>query len=183
MLLRCRYSAISGGQIANALACLTGGECSRRGLTTWDATQSWEKLAEQVASDEWFVGAGSQQPVTTTTTAPTEAAAKTLQQEQERRLRGIVTGHAYTILRTYQSPAIPVADDSKGEGGDAEGEGEPLRLVELRNPWGHGEWKGDWCPGSRCWTATAQGRAAAAALDVVDSSSGGATGTMNIIVK
>ena len=26
------------------------------------------------------------------------------------------------------------------------------RLVKLRNPWGKGEWKGDWCDDSYKWT-------------------------------
>ena len=39
--------------------------------------------------------------------------------------------HAYTILR---------AEEGLGE-----------RLIEIRNPWGHEEWKGKWSDNSRCW--------------------------------
>lgn len=40
-------------------------------------------------------------------------------------------GHAYAILRTY-----------------CEGD---LRLIELRNPWGKGEWTGEWSDGWKGW--------------------------------
>eukprot|EP00494_Astrolonche_serrata_P028710 UN28977 len=45
---------------------------------------------------------------------------------------GLVSGHAYTILHAK------------------EGGGE--RLVCIRNPWGKGEWKGDWSDKSPKWT-------------------------------
>jgi hypothetical protein len=45
---------------------------------------------------------------------------------------GIFMGHAYAILRLY------CEDD--------------LRLIELRNPWGRGEWRGDWSDKSPLWT-------------------------------
>jgi len=40
---------------------------------------------------------------------------------------GLVTSHAYTILSAYE---INI-------------DGETLKLIKLRNPWGKGEWKGD----------------------------------------
>lgn len=46
--------------------------------------------------------------------------------------QGIVFGHAYAILRV-------VAVDGH-------------RLMQLRNPWGDTEWKGDWSDDSRKWT-------------------------------
>jgi hypothetical protein len=45
---------------------------------------------------------------------------------------GIVQGHAYSILKLME------ADGHK--------------LVQLRNPWGQGEWKGDWSDDSELWT-------------------------------
>ena len=30
--------------------------------------------------------------------------------------------------------------------------GQELRLVKMRNPWGHKEWEGDWCDSSELWT-------------------------------
>ena len=40
---------------------------------------------------------------------------------QRKALQGIVTGHAYSILQVYEADG--------------------LRLLELRNPWGRGEWE------------------------------------------
>ena len=45
---------------------------------------------------------------------------------------GLVPGHAYTILGVYEA------------GGE--------RLIHIRNPWGSGEWSGDWCDTSDKWT-------------------------------
>ena len=50
---------------------------------------------------------------------------------------GIVMGHAYTLL------SVVALDD--GNGGS-------IPLVKLRNPWGSGEWKGDWSDNSALWT-------------------------------
>ena len=47
-------------------------------------------------------------------------------------VRGIVPGHAYTIIR------VEAADETN--------------LVQLRNPWGRFEWKGAWSDSSPLWT-------------------------------
>jgi len=47
---------------------------------------------------------------------------------------GVVQGHAYTILT--------VIKDIAGSGND---------LIQLRNPWGSGEWTGDWSDHSNLW--------------------------------
>ena len=57
----------------------------------------------------------------------------------EEKLHGLIGGHAYSIL---QAVTVPSDSDKKTE---------ELRLLLLRNPWGHGEWKGDWSDGSRMW--------------------------------
>ena len=49
---------------------------------------------------------------------------------------GIVAGHAYSLISCHE-----VKD-----------EGKPVTLVRLRNPWGRGEWKGDWSDKSSKWT-------------------------------
>ena len=100
---------------------------------TSNTTSEWNKFKNEVQSDEILVGAGSQQLSMDAT-----AAAK-----QEQSLNGIITGHAYTDVNVY--------DDVN------------LRLVELRNPWGRGEWKGDWGPGSRKWNSE-EGRKVADAV-------------------
>ena len=45
---------------------------------------------------------------------------------------GIVQGHAYAVIGLYSEP--------------------DLRLIRLRNPWGSGEWQGEWGDGSDRWT-------------------------------
>ena len=50
---------------------------------------------------------------------------------------GLVPGHAYTLLGVKE-----VNTNSGRE-----------KLVHIRNPWGNGEWSGDWCDTSRKWTA------------------------------
>ena len=50
---------------------------------------------------------------------------------------GMCPNHAYTLL-----DAATVTDST----------GKKHRIVQLRNPWGHFEWKGDWGDQSSCWT-------------------------------
>ena len=45
---------------------------------------------------------------------------------------GIVQGHAYSILKLVQVDGV--------------------KLICLRNPWGQGEWTGDWADDSELWT-------------------------------
>ena len=49
---------------------------------------------------------------------------------------GIVYGHAYTLLDIVK----------------VNSEGTEVILFKLRNPWGSGEWKGDWSDSSDKWT-------------------------------
>ena len=53
---------------------------------------------------------------------------------------GLSTGHAYTLTHVYD--LFP-------------GTRKNVRLVNLRNPWGNGEWTGDYCDGSEMWENTA----------------------------
>ncbi|CAJ1330152.1 unnamed protein product [Effrenium voratum] len=58
------------------------------------------------------------------------AAVKKGRNKSEWKEKGLVTYHIYSILRVLKENL----DD-----------GTPIRLVEARNPWAWGEWKGDWC--------------------------------------
>ena len=49
---------------------------------------------------------------------------------------GVVAGHAYSLLEIIEFRDM----------------GEDVRLLRLRNPWGQGEWTGDWSDGSSRWT-------------------------------
>ena len=53
--------------------------------------------------------------------------------------QGLVSGHAYTVL------------DAKRFGKTKDSAGNPLMLVQLRNPWGRGEWEGAWSDASDEW--------------------------------
>ncbi len=50
---------------------------------------------------------------------------------------GIECAHAYTLIGVHE-----VALDYGGY----------VRLMKVRNPWGEGEWKGDWSDSSHLWT-------------------------------
>ena len=56
---------------------------------------------------------------------------------------GLVYGHAYSLLE--------ISDNVAGTGID---------LVQLRNPWGSGEWTGDWSDNSVKWQQYPQVKAA-----------------------
>jgi hypothetical protein len=56
---------------------------------------------------------------------------------------GIVQGHAYSILN--------IVEESDQNGAH--------QLIELRNPWGSGEWLGDWSDSSDLWTEAAKKKA------------------------
>jgi len=47
--------------------------------------------------------------------------------------RGLIDDHAYSLLSVHQLNGN-------------------LRLLQVRNPWGNTEWKGDWCDTSDKWT-------------------------------
>lgn len=51
--------------------------------------------------------------------------------------QGLVCGHAYTLLAVYEFKS----------------KGKEQRLVKLRNPWGSGEWNGNWSDDDKKWTA------------------------------
>jgi calpain-15 len=51
---------------------------------------------------------------------------------------GLVTGHAYTLLTAKQCNT-------------AVGSRDFYRFVQIRNPWGDGEWKGNWSDESKLW--------------------------------
>ena len=54
--------------------------------------------------------------------------------------QGLVAGHAYSVLDAKRFHV-------KGK------DGSPLMLIQLRNPWGKGEWEGAWSDQSEEWKA------------------------------
>ena len=59
----------------------------------------------------------------------------------EAKAKGIVVWHAYSLLEVIEE----VRDD-----------GTPQRLMQVRNPWGYREWKGDWGDSSELWKQNPQ---------------------------
>lgn len=50
---------------------------------------------------------------------------------------GLVGGHAYSLLSGKE---VELPNGSK------------VKLVKIRNPWGQGEWTGDWSDSSNLWS-------------------------------
>ena len=57
-------------------------------------------------------------------------------EKQEGLTKGIVGNHAYSLLEVVE---------------EAQDDGTPVRLIQLRNPWGYREWTGDWGDSSDLW--------------------------------
>ena len=57
-------------------------------------------------------------------------------QGEEESESGVISGHAYSFIAVKEF----------------EHQGKTVKLCMLRNPWGSGEWKGDWCDESPLWT-------------------------------
>lgn len=102
-----------GGLISTALQMLTGGVSETYSTSSMGKDALWQVLVDAVENPNCLVGAGTKPMI------------------DEKTSKGIVTGHAYSVMH-----AISV---------------EGYNLLLLRNPWGHGEWKGDWSDGSKLW--------------------------------
>ena len=55
---------------------------------------------------------------------------------EKKNANGVVSGHAYSLLDILEFGH----------------NGQDVRLLKMRNPWGKGEWTGDWSDGSDKWT-------------------------------
>ena len=55
---------------------------------------------------------------------------------ENRNATGVISGHAYSLISIHK---LSVS-------------GKDVRLLKLRNPWGSGEWQGDWSDASPLWT-------------------------------
>eukprot|EP00771_Trimastix_marina_P002188 gnl/Trimastix_PCT/3309.p1 GENE.gnl/Trimastix_PCT/3309~~gnl/Trimastix_PCT/3309.p1 ORF type:complete len:962 (-),score=269.62 gnl/Trimastix_PCT/3309:106-2991(-) len=112
------YQALEGGFLRSALTDLTGGVPSRVKVAPSMAYEDtlWDETLSHAGEDaEYLMGCTCQGAV--------EAESPS----------GLLTGHAYGILRTA------TLDDG-------------TRLIQIRNPWGCKEWKGDYCDKDSRWT-------------------------------
>ncbi len=55
---------------------------------------------------------------------------------EQKTAAGIISGHAYSLIDVHEFEHL----------------GQLVRLIKLRNPWGLGEWTGDWSDKSHLWT-------------------------------
>ena len=55
---------------------------------------------------------------------------------ENRNDEGVISGHAYSLISIHEF-------NNKGK---------EIKLLKLRNPWGSGEWQGDWSDKSPLWT-------------------------------
>jgi hypothetical protein len=110
------YEAIVGGHPGEALALLTGGTAGYTLLANQrlGAQQAmllprptddfvWLTLSSKLSSGDCFVGAGSVRPSARN------------QEAQEKFLKGIVPGHAYTVLDAVECATVPHSDEEVDE--------------------------------------------------------------------
>jgi len=129
------YDRLVSGQAQHALADLTG--CPVRSvpltqpqsapLLANGATGLWQLMLSDAAQDLSMCAS----------TVGKEHATDAL--NALLRSVGLVAGHSYTCLHCLEVPRSCATS-----GG--------TRLIELRNPWGNGEWTGDWSDRSPLWT-------------------------------
>ena len=122
------YEAIEAGYVHQALMDCTSGQGEEVRLKDEDgrlrqAEESlWVRMYESFRAG-CMLGAGSNTGT------------------NDHEVDGIVQGHAYGIIGMYEGSAGEEADSGGG-----------LRLIQLNNPWGRGEWTGDWSDDSDKWT-------------------------------
>ena len=63
--------------------------------------------------------------------------AASLGQGENKNDEGVISGHAYSLISIHE----------------LQHKGKEIKLLKLRNPWGSGEWQGDWSDKSNLWTA------------------------------
>jgi hypothetical protein len=108
------YSYIEGGFTMEAVEDLTGGTSSLYILKDFiDTSHLWEEFVRKERRDKLW-------------------AVSFLQSAKGSGAHGLLTGHAYSVLK---------AAEYNGK-----------KFVVVRNPWGKGEWEGAWADGSHEWT-------------------------------
>jgi hypothetical protein len=110
------YAYLAYGWTMHAMEDLTGGVCRQVLLNdVLDKDLLWEQIRGNTDRSKLYACGSIEAPETTTS-------------------RGLVGGHAYSILRA--------------------GEYNGKRFLVIRNPWGNAtEWNGRWSDGSKEWTA------------------------------
>lgn len=135
------YDSLISGQAHHALADLTGcpvvahqlEHAEAAPLLANDAAELWKLMLADAQQDlSMCAGTVGKENATDAINALLKSV-------------GLIAGHAYTLLNCMQVPM----DCSTSQG---------TRLLELRNPWGNGEWKGSWSDSSPLWTSELKAR-------------------------
>ncbi|KAG9054724.1 hypothetical protein FS842_004317 [Serendipita sp. 407] len=115
------YGSLSGGFAMEAIEDLTGGVCKQMPFVDiLDPNRFWDELSSNNHSRSKLYGCAL------------TGVDNVRSFDTARRVHGLVTNHAYTVLK---------AVEYKGK-----------RFVVVRNPWGTGEWRGRWSDGAKEWT-------------------------------
>jgi len=159
------YENLSGGQTVWGLQALTGSEICLRFL--WEPKEKhWARLdieaagtkekpravkmtyhqnkgkKEVLGSDRLFKTLRKYNQNTALIAASISGTGS-----EEKLPLGLIGGHAYTVLRVEF--VDPAGGGFLGLGGAEKSD--YFKMVQLRNPWGKGEWEGDWSDKSTKW--------------------------------
>lgn len=131
------YLNIESGLTREALRDLTGAPAKTFFTKKTDQKDLWEQILE--ANEKWFIMTAGSDDLNNGSDAFIQKI-------------GICGSHAYSLIDCFQLEKLGggnyrLLTKSEGkEGMDME------KLVKLRNPWGRGEWNGDWSDSSYKWT-------------------------------
>ena len=143
------YAALNGGFMSEAFFDMTG--CPTESIDLdekVDIDMLWAQLKTWKESGFMIACATDNHPVVDENDG-----------DQPPSTKGLVTVHAYSLKDVVELFNVSVGrqtkitDFAKGSTSQVQRDTIPhLRLVQLRNPWGKGEWKGDWSGKSDKWT-------------------------------
>ena len=133
------YLNIKRGLAREALRYLTGASCKTFFPSTMDMSELWGRLRNYTIKE-----------------FPCTACSKNLNNGSDNFMQdiGISGSHAYSLLGAYElideDGVIRTVSNEESE--SIEDKSTLIRLVKLRNPWGRGEWKGEWSDQDERWT-------------------------------
>ena len=116
------YMDIEAGFLSEALIALTGAPCHTFFIPQGDSEENWRVILEGEKKN--FIMACASGDFNKSGNDAADSSS------------GLSGNHAYSLLSAHE----------------IEHNGRTERLVKLRNPWGKGEWKGDWSDESPLWT-------------------------------
>ena len=123
------YEAINGGRAEEALRELTGSPYEvYRDEMKKDTDKLWEKILDSDKKNYLMVTAKNNR----------EGEGQTIDGKPEmKHNNGLISGHAYSLIAAHEV----TGSDRRQH-----------KIVQIRNPWGKGEWNGKWSDNSPLWT-------------------------------